>query len=176
MRRHTLPALLALALFWPGVAGGDEDEQAAIFARFEHAEHVKSLRRADLTCTSCHHLGGEDELAPPPEETCHACHNTGERARYGAPERCGTCHEAVEPPDSHGAAWINWHGQEQDATCNTCHERRDCVDCHERRQKPDFKVHDPGWIGLHGIEAGAGMTCDTCHTRNECTDCHGESP
>jgi hypothetical protein len=169
--RHTLYTLLVLLLCWPIAAGGDE--RATTLDAFDHTTHTKAFKRADLGCVNCHPVGVEGALPPAPEASCHACHNTAARPRYGAPDRCDTCHEEVAAPTSHGPAWLQWHGNDADATCNDCHERRDCVDCHESRQQPDLKVHDPGWLGLHGIEAGAGATCDSCHSRTECSDCHG---
>lgn len=167
--------VLLLMLLAPAVAGSG-DERAAIFARFDHAEHARTFKRADLGCTSCHQVGLPGaELPLPPDKSCHQCHvsEDGRQRLNRAPSQCGTCHENVQPPDTHTAAWMAWHGTEADASCSTCHARKDCVDCHERRQDPDFRVHDPGFLSVHGIEASAGATCDTCHAQAECTACHG---
>ena len=179
--RRLLPLLLAallVVLLLPLAAVGG-DELAAITARFDHAGHAKAFDRNDVSCVSCHQVGAQGKaLAPPPTGTCHQCHvDKPERSLlHSTPSRCDTCHASVAAPDTHVSTWLAWHGSEADSSCTSCHARRDCVDCHEGRLDPTFKVHDPGFLSTHGIEAAAGATCDSCHSQSECLACHAGSP
>lgn len=198
MRRAFLVLLLLVsalavpALAVPALAGGGE--RAEIFARFEHGEHDRALRRAGMKCVSCHQVGatGEEEgwtqarlaeaFMMPANSTCHDCHAPGEgklgtgKGMGAATRECAVCHAAVKPPETHAAGWLAMHGADaavSAATCRDCHTRSSCADCHDRRENAGSGVHDRSWLTVHGIAARAAPAqCDSCHVQAECTSCH----
>ncbi len=177
MRRLHLLLLPLLAV--PLAVAADEVD---LQSRFDHARHRRAFARARIECVACHQVGlpgASDALPGVPSKACHGCHVEDDPSQtrwMRAPTTCGSCHDAVEAPETHGSAWIQWHGTERDATCSDCHSRKDCVDCHDRRSEGDLGVHPPTWLSTHGIEAGAGATCDSCHAQTECLSCHEVRP
>lgn len=185
--RALLFALVALC----GVAfAGQKDD---IFAKFDHAQHAKSLKRYDVPCIACHVIGavGDGKQTPdaltqsylvPGRNTCHECHAPGQgnigsgEGATGAPSKCTTCHAEAKIPDSHGPGWLQMHGQEaavSTVSCRDCHVRSFCADCHDRRDAASHRMHDSGWLTVHGIAARADPAmCDDCHVQTECTRCH----
>ncbi|MCB9688217.1 MAG: hypothetical protein H6738_17530 [Alphaproteobacteria bacterium] len=181
IRRVTLPLLLLVT--GSALAG---DDLAAIFDRFDHAEHAAVFRRHDVGCPTCHAVGrAEGTSLLPDRSVCHTCHAPGQGdlgvgdGLRAAPDRCGTCHPTVAPPATHVAGWIAGHGVEaryDGDSCRTCHDRGSCVDCHDRKMNGGFEVHDPSWLRTHGIAVRAApASCDACHAQAECTACHGSS-
>jgi len=163
------------------------DEARSIFARFDHRMHDRPLRREGLGCTACHQVGGTGDARlsadkldaaylPPPEGACHYCHNPPENERDIGPGRCTLCHDEVEPPRSHGAGWLQLHGEETlvgALQCEDCHRQAFCIDCHNRKQPIFFQVHERSWTTVHGIAARTDPTlCGTCHLQADCVRCH----
>ncbi len=181
--RSRLLLLIPLLLAIPLAVTADELPEGMhvdLAERFNHGHHRRALDRAELTCQGCHQVGLEgEELPEVPKMACHGCHvqpDPGATRWSRAPTTCGSCHEEIQRPESHSAAWLSWHGTERDASCSDCHSRSFCVECHERREEPDLMVHPRTWLTTHGVEAGAGMACDSCHARSECLSCHEETP
>lgn len=199
----TLPSMALAAVFLLGApsARAEETEEGAppsagpvdnaelesIFALFNHRRHEGVLEARQLGCPACHSIGstGDPRLSmrrieawamPPPPQACHYCHNPASGEPPAGTGRCIVCHDDVEPPESHGAGWIDVHGVEarlQTWSCENCHRDAFCIDCHERRESARYLAHDREWLTLHGIAAWTDPSaCGTCHLQADCVACH----
>jgi hypothetical protein len=187
----TLLVASLLAATAVAAGAGVESFRDPIFARFDHGAHRKVLEKQGWTCLACHGVGAvpaeagsgaataersEGPLMLPAAGVCHACH-TENRVR-GAPQRCRSCHEpgSLEEPASHGAGWIQDHGErasQDPRSCSSCHLDRACVDCHVRRDQVGNEVHSGNWESVHGLAARSDpVSCEGCHEGSTCLACH----
>ena len=92
------------------------------------------------------------------------------------PGRCTQCHQDVEPPEGHGAGWIDGHGAYAKLSvleCRACHRASTCVGCHEQKDRVDRRVHDPTWLSVHSVDARIDpSSCGVCHLQTDCVACH----
>jgi hypothetical protein len=164
-----------------------DPQLADIFERFNHKRHEGVLEDRGVNCSACHQVGArgdprvatsvlESWLLPPPPGACHYCHNPPDGEQPTGTGACILCHETIQPPESHGAGWVDLHGAEarlQTWSCNNCHRRSFCIDCHERKEAARYREHDRAWLSVHGIAARTDPTeCDTCHLQSDCVSCH----
>ena len=142
--------------------------------RFDHAGHERPLAREGLGCVACHPVGQGDEPLAVPARACHYCHTDAESKQRRAPSRCETCHDDVLPPPDHIVGWLDDHGAvARTKGCSDCHGAGFCIDCHERRDSAQRRVHDRGWLGVHGIAVMADpAACGSCHGHDYCSSCH----
>ena len=161
-------------------------ERQAITARFDHARHRTSLLETGVTCLQCHPMvrpedvSGDQTEDRVPAGVCHACHQ--DRGSAGAPQRCTTCHQELEPllPEWHRGRFEHRHGRMarlDGERCRACHQPDACYRCHHERGTAEQRAHDRNFRQLHSIEARiAPSRCDRCHQRTFCIDCHREEP
>ncbi|MEM9489228.1 MAG: cytochrome c3 family protein [Myxococcota bacterium] len=163
--------------------------------KFSHAAHV----RIGMTCTACHGdlraegvaLATRAQL--PAMASCLACHD-GRRA----PAQCTTCHLAgpggmvqtrypsgVLAPsgaivgDTHHPGFATEHravAQNNQAYCENCHRRDECLDCHSGQVKR-FAFHPGNYALAHAVDARRNQPdCSSCHrAQSFCTGCHSRS-
>jgi hypothetical protein len=186
--KRSLPLLAVLLLAGVSAAGSTgPSELEAIFGLFDHGMHKRVLKREGIGCTACHQVGGradervaprsvDEGFLPAPPAACHYCHSPPAGRRELGPGRCALCHADVQAPSSHGAGWIERHGDDMRVgalQCEDCHRTAFCVDCHNRKERISLTVHDRTWITVHGIASRTDPTsCGTCHLQAECLDCH----
>ena len=162
---------------------------------FSHSTHVGD----GVPCLTCHQGVEKAGLATrqhlPSMATCLSCHDGGK-----APSECTTCHlqgdggrlltdfrEAgmLQPggrfrPDDHGSSnWLYQHrsaAKVDEASCNACHEVKDCLDCHDGVKKVEG-LHPADWVMTHGFEAQRrGLDCQACHdVETDCQSCHEDA-
>ena len=171
------------------------EELALVFEQFRHEAHVDTFTEEQIGCLACHQLGGVlggdlsaevglDIFLTPPSAGCHYCHNPPEEQEREpiGPGGCQICHGAGYKPDSHGPAWLDYHGTEVRMIrpgCHECHDTGQCISCHENRGALSRSTHPPGWGAVHGIEARFDpQACISCHAGDSCVQCHegGRSP
>ena len=160
-------------------------------ARFNHAQHARTLEAANLSCIDCHRYdvqidSGDEAVARevsgramhPGPEPCHACHRQGPLHMTQAPDACITCHSNLAPlmPDDHQIAWQTVHktaAVTDPAQCESCHRQSYCIDCHERRDTVQRKFHSWNYQFIHSVDARANpMQCGSCHRQDYCINCH----
>lgn len=161
--------------------------------KFDHAAHLDR----GATCTGCHgdlaalgvDLATTAQL--PAMASCLTCH-TG--AAGAADDACAVCHLTevgalqldlpggrLEPQsgvfgDTHDLAFSLHHAaaaSRGDATCDSCHRQRFCVDCHVGTVKP-LEFHAGDYVMTHAVDARRNQPdCGTCHRRQTfCVGCH----
>ncbi|HEY5949060.1 MAG TPA: cytochrome c3 family protein [Kofleriaceae bacterium] len=178
----------------PGFKPGVPVERSYVMSsslKFDHSAHVKS------TCESCHGDLRNVDLATtrdlPTMASCLSCHLDG-----GDQRQCTSCHFAaigglmetkfphgeLVPRqtglgDEHGPMFERDHKQQarrNDATCNACHDKSECVECHQGVVKP-AEFHTGNYLLVHASEAKRGRPdCSACHrAQTVCVACHERS-
>lgn len=157
---------------WPRIKGLPPD------GKFSHRTH----KEAGVECSECHGKVGSGKRVTyrnmPDEETCISCH-----AEKGISTDCSTCHSELNPetaPESHGQAWIRFHGDSardpvEGDRCERCHRTNTCNICHSVEKPRD---HTYAWKDYgHGVASRIDRgRCATCHRTDYCVRCHRESP
>ena len=124
------------------------------------------------------------------EALCDNCHRgevrssesalvavTEEHIREEDTKICADCHRGdVWPEGIHDNNRLHSHGIDAIAnqnTCNSCHERTECLACHEQRGIPFADIHEAGWAFDHADKARRRLaSCTVCHGEEDCLGCH----
>ncbi|HKA87827.1 MAG TPA: cytochrome c3 family protein [Haliangiales bacterium] len=182
----------------PGWSGAGEPPRVVIppaSLKFNHKVHADR----GIACQTCHGdllaqgvgLATRNDLPRMP--LCLTCHDG-----RAAPDACTTCHLGTpkgmirtELPDgtlvpsgtlrgdAHDLRFRLDHARaaQNDARyCESCHEKRWCLDCHNGVVKP-FDFHGNDYVRLHTTDARRNSTsCTGCHRlQTFCVACHARS-
>lgn len=133
--------------------------------KFNHAAHMKTLRRAQVLplathqlCVTCHASGAGGEPGLPSMKQCQTCHDGGR-----ASATCTTCHL------SDGAGVVQTAFTTRVAGGAPAQSRRATTQV----LKPSDHTLD--WIKRHGpLSRTRGDACMSCHTEPSCASCHDD--
>ncbi|MFC1712824.1 hypothetical protein ACFL6S_04095 [Candidatus Poribacteria bacterium] len=123
------------------------------------------------------------------ESLCGNCHNgevrplsavvevTEEHVREEDTRVCADCHRGdVWPEGIHDNNRLQSHSIDAIAnqnTCNSCHERAECLACHQQRGISFVNIHEAGWAFDHADKARRRLgSCAVCHEEDDCLGCH----
>lgn len=141
-------------------------------------EHAAATKGEDDLCEVCHRGSVRADFLRAPDTPDFAM--TSDHAQTAQVDACADCHLGDIWPDAvHDDNYLQQHsidGSFTTATCESCHQRDECMACHLETGVQFMDVHTAGFMLDHGGEARMRLeACAVCHEESTCIDCHREA-
>lgn len=140
-------------------------------------EHASATKGEDDLCEVCHRGSVRADFVRGPATPEFVI--TSDHAQTAQVDACADCHLGDVWPDAvHDDNYLQHHSIDASlttSTCESCHQRDECMACHIETGVQFADIHPAGFIFDHGSEARMRLeTCAVCHEESTCIECHSE--